>query len=115
ATPPAPARRRPAQTRRTRARLRPGRRGADEIDEDLVQRGLHQLEARQARPRPDEFPEDLLRVGPGGELQFGILTVVVNLLHKCFVSKYLRCSSWTAVEPDGEMLSAMCRLVVAYG
>src|SRR5712692_1467399 len=46
--------------------LRLGRGGhglrSHEVDEDLVERGLGELEARQSRARGDEDPEDLLRV-----------------------------------------------------
>src|SRR5256714_1685952 len=42
--------------------------GADQVDEDLQERRLAQLEPRQPRPRPDQVPQDLLRVAAGGEL-----------------------------------------------
>src|SRR5437899_3024879 len=54
--------------------------GSHEVDENLVQRGLHQLEAGQPRPGLDELPQHLLRVGPVRELELGVLPVVVDLL-----------------------------------
>src|SRR5260370_27056022 len=102
-----------AQILRIGPRLGPGRLGAHEVDKDLQQRGLAQLEAGQARPRGDELLQDVLRVGAGGELDLGVLTVVVDLAHKSFVAKHLRGTAGAAVEPDDEMVSASCPLDVA--
>src|SRR4029077_13522680 len=110
------SRRTTAQTLRTGARSaghggRPRPR-PHEIDEDLVQRRLLQLELRKPRARRHEPLEDLLRVSARLELQLGILPVVVDLAHKTFICKHLRGSAKAAVEPDDEMLSAMCPLDV---
>src|SRR5207247_5764162 len=43
-----------------------------QVDEDLVERGLHQLEPRQPRPRRDEPLQDLLGVRRRGELELGV-------------------------------------------
>src|SRR6266513_1028362 len=100
------------QTLRIRSRL--GSRGirADQVDEDLVQGRLLQLELRQPRPRRHQALQDLLRIGARGELQLGILTVVVDLAHKLFICKYLRGPTEAPVEPDHEMVSATCPLDV---
>src|SRR6266403_3130762 len=84
-----------------------------QVDEDLVQRRLLQLELRQPRARRHQALEDLLGVGAGRELQLGILTVVIDLAHKTFICKHLRCPPEAAVEPDDEMVSTMCPLDVA--
>ena len=44
--------------------------GPYRVEEDAVQRGLHELEALDARPRRDEPPEERLRIGAGCELHF---------------------------------------------
>src|SRR6266853_5696307 len=79
---------------------------ADQVDEDLVQGRLLQLELGQPRPRRHQALQDLLRIGARGELQLGILTVVVHLAYKLFVCKHLRCPTEAPVEPDDEMVSA---------
>src|SRR5436190_12835841 len=58
------------RTRRlhVRARRGGGGLGADEIDKDLIERGLGELEARQPGPRGHQRPEDLLRVPLGRQL-----------------------------------------------
>src|SRR6266540_441923 len=86
-----------------------------QIDEDLVQRRLLQLELRQPRARRHESLQDLLGIGAGRELQLGILAVVIHLAHKLFVCKDLHSSPQAPVEPDDEMVSAMCALDVAEG
>src|SRR6184192_1224798 len=63
---------------------------ADQVDEDFQERRLAQLEARQPRPRPDQVAQDLLRVGPGGDLDLGVLTVVVHFFDEQWVGKDLR-------------------------
>src|SRR5882724_6532903 len=100
------------QTLRIRSHL--GSRGirADQVDEDLVQGRLLQLELRQPRPRRHQALQDLLWIGARSELQLGILPVVINLAHEAFICKHLRCSAKAAVEPDDEMVSAMCPLDV---
>src|SRR5437667_1005579 len=100
------------QTLRIRSRL--GSRGirADQVDEDLVQGRLLQLELRQPRPRRHQALQDLLRIGARGELQLGILTVVVDLAHKRFICKHLRGPTEAPVEPDHQMVSAPCPLDV---
>src|SRR2546425_4138332 len=100
------------QTLRIRSRL--GSRGirADQVDEDLVQGRLLQLEFGQPRPRRHQALQDLLWIGARSELQLGILPVVINLAHEAFICKHVRCSAKAAVEPDDEMVSAMCPLDV---
>src|SRR5437879_7484139 len=84
-----------------------------QVDEDLVQRGLHQLEPRQPRPGRHEPLEDLLRVCIRGELELGVLTVVVDLLPDSCLGHYLLGGPSAPVEPDHEMVSAMGPLDVA--
>src|SRR6266568_4285421 len=80
--------------------------GSHEVVDNLVQRGLHQLEAGQPRPGLDELPQHLLRVGPVRELELGVLPVVVDLLAEAAVGKQSRRAPRLAVEADGEILSA---------
>src|SRR5947207_1310499 len=100
------------QTLRIRSRL--GSRGirADQVDEDLVQGRLLQLELRQPRPRRHQALQDLLRIGARGELQLGILPVIVHLAHEGLVCKQLRRPAEAAVEPDDQMVSAVGALDV---
>src|SRR3989454_1258661 len=88
-------------------RLRP-----HQVDEDLIQRRLLQLELGQPRARRHEALEDLLGVGARRELELGILTVVVHLAHEGAVGEDLRRSAQAPVEPDDEMVSAVCPLDV---
>src|SRR5690242_12140303 len=70
-----------ARTLRTghlRAGIRARRVGADEIDEDLVQRRRDELELRQPRAGRHERLEDLLGVGGGRELELGVLAEVFD-------------------------------------
>src|SRR6266699_13455 len=90
-----------AQILRTR-RLRP-----HQVDEDLVQRRLLQLELGQPRARRHQALEDLLGIGAGGELELGILAVVVHLAHERSVREHLRRPTEAPVEPDDEMVSAV--------
>src|SRR5437016_1831114 len=87
-----------AQILRTR-RLRP-----HQVDEDLVQRRLLQLELGQPRARRHQALEDLLGIGAGGELELGILAVVVHLAHERSVREHLRRPAEAPVEPDDEMV-----------
>src|SRR6266849_1878362 len=103
------------QTLRIRSHLGSRGIGADQVDEDLVQRRLLQLELRKPRARRHEPLEDLLGVSAGHELQLGVLPVVVDLAHKTLICEHLRSSAQAAVEPDDEMLSAMCPLDVREG
>src|SRR3989442_13448751 len=96
-------------------RLRPSRLGPYQVDEDFVERGLHQLEPRQPGAGGDEPLQDLLGVRPGRELELGVLPIVVDPLHKPLVCEDLLRTTGTAVEPDDEMVSAMCPLDVAEG
>src|SRR3989442_1448613 len=112
------SRRTTAHTLRTkglpfRPRFRPSGLGAYQVDEDLVERRLHQLEPRQPGAGGDEPLQDLLGVRPGRELELGVLPIVVDPLHKPSVCKDLLRTTGTAVEPDDEMVSAMCPLDVA--
>src|SRR5881628_2657769 len=84
-----------------------------QIDEDLIQRRLLELELREPGPGGDQPPQDLLRVCACGELELGVLAVVVHLLHELLVAKDLLGSPGTPIEPDDEMVPAMCPLDVA--
>src|SRR5437667_1956606 len=100
------------QTLRIRSRLSSRGIRADQVDEDLVQGRLLQLELRQPRPRRHQALQDLLRIGARGELQLGILPVVVHLAHEGLVCKQLRRPAEAAVEPDDQMVSAVDALDV---
>src|SRR2546425_2124638 len=88
-------------------RLRP-----HQVDEDLIQRRLLQLELGQPRARRHEALEDLLGIGVGGELELGILAVVVHLAHEGSVCEHLRGPAEAPVEPDDHMVPAVCPLDV---
>src|SRR6266581_1162917 len=102
------SRRTTAHTLRIRPHLRPRRLRAHEIDEDLVERGLLQLEPRQPGAGRDQALEDLLRVRSRLELELGIVTIVVGLLDDPLVREHVRRRPrpGAAVEADDEMLSA---------
>src|SRR5690242_2844918 len=86
---------------------------AHQVDEDLEERWLAQLEARQPRPRGDQVAQDALRVGSGGELDLGVLTVVIDFFHERGVGEHPRRRADAAVEPDDEMVPAPGPLDVA--
>src|SRR2546425_3647673 len=86
-------------------RLLPRRRGTDQVDEDLVERRLHQLESRQPRPRAHQRGENPLGVRARRELHLGVLPVVVHLGHQPSVREHLRRRPGAAVEPDDEMVT----------
>src|SRR2546423_11054093 len=52
---------------------------ADEIDENLMERGSRQLKTRESRAGIDERLEDLLGVGARGELELRFLANVLDL------------------------------------
>src|SRR5688500_14321964 len=54
--------------------------GADFLQEDLVQRGLHELEAVDRGPGRDEAAEQLLRVGAGRQLHLDEPVLVVGAI-----------------------------------
>src|SRR2546421_11994389 len=86
---------------------------AHQVDEDLQERRLAQLEARQPRARRDQVPQDALRVGPGGELDLGVLTVVVHFFDEQWVGKDLRRPTDAAVELHDQMVPAARVLDIA--
>src|SRR5882762_3094866 len=86
---------------------------ADQVDEDLVERRLLELEAREPGARRHQPCEHALRVRAGCELELGVLTVIVDSAHELFICKHVCCSTGVAVEPDDEMVSTMCPLDVA--
>src|SRR6059058_6471359 len=90
-----------------------GRLRADQIDEDLQERWLAQLEARQPRPRRDQVAQDALWVRSWGELDLGVLTVVIDLFHERCVGEDPCRRADAAVESDHEMVSAPGVLDVA--
>src|SRR5207237_8718765 len=83
---------------------------AYQVDENFQERRLAQLEARQPRSRPDQVAQHPLRVGPGGELDLGVLTVVIDFFDDRRVGKDSGRRSHAAVEPDDEMVSTACPL-----
>src|SRR5882762_4697402 len=86
---------------------------ADQVDEDLVERRLLELEAREPGARRHQPCEHALRVRAGCELELGVLTVIVDSAHELLICKHVCCSTGVAVEPDDEMVSTMCPLDVA--
>src|SRR2546426_935971 len=78
-----------------------------QVDEDLVERRLHQLEPREPGTGDYESLQDHLRVCPRCELKLGELPVVVHLLHQTPVGKDLLRGAGAAVESDDEVVSAM--------
>src|SRR5579885_2161928 len=62
--------------------------GADTLEEDLMQRGLHELEALDARARVDEPAQQDLRVRVRRELDLEIVVVVVELRHELRVAQH---------------------------
>src|SRR5881628_532635 len=111
------SRRMTAQTLRTgglafRAHYGSRRFRPHQVDEDLVQRRLHQLEPREPGTGGYESLQDHLRVCPRRELELGELPVVVHLLHQTPVGKDLLRGAGAAVESDDEMVSAMYPLDV---
>src|SRR3989449_5440505 len=73
-----------------------------QVDEDLVERRLHQLEPREPGTGGYESLQDHLRVCPRRELELGELPVVVHLLHQTPVGKDLLRGAGAAVESDDE-------------
>src|SRR4029077_9431512 len=86
---------------------------ADQVNNDFQEQWSAQLEPPQPRPRRDELPQNPLWVGAGRELDLGVLTVVVDLLHERSVGKHPGRGAAAAVEADDEMVSAACALDVA--
>src|SRR2546430_292748 len=86
---------------------------AHQVDEDLQERRLAQLEARQPRPRRDQVAQDALRVGAGGDLDLGVLTVVVHFFDEQWVGKDLRRPTDAAVELHDQMVPAARVLDIA--
>src|SRR5581483_7436872 len=62
---------------------------ADQIDEDFVQRRLHQLEAREPCARVHEFTQQLLGIGSRKELHLSVLPVVVHLAREARLTEQL--------------------------
>src|SRR6267143_1047158 len=87
--------------------------GADQVDKDLVERRLLELEPRQPGARRHQTCEHALRVRAGGELELGVLAVIVDPTHKSFICKHLCRTTGVAVESDDDMVSTMCPLDVA--
>src|SRR5438094_4392993 len=99
------SRRMTAQTLRTgglafRAHYGSRRFRPHQVDEDLVQRRLHQLAPREPGTGGHESLQDHLRVCPHRELELGELPVVVHLLHHTPVGKDLLPGAGPAVESD---------------
>src|ERR1700749_3734795 len=57
-------------------------RGADALQEDLVQRRLHELESFDAGARFDQPAQQHLRIGVGGELELEEIVGVIHLAHE---------------------------------
>src|SRR5215470_6366933 len=51
------------------------------VDEDLLQRGLHQFELADARPRY-RHPQQFLRIGAGLQTHFDVIAVVVEAFNQ---------------------------------
>src|SRR5207244_3727380 len=85
----------------------------DQVDEDLVERRLLQLEARESRARLDQRREDPLCVCVGRELELGVLTVVIDLAHERAIGEHVRGTPGLAVEPDDQMMPPVRALDVA--
>src|SRR3989442_8576607 len=108
------SRRTTAQTLRIGSRLRPCRLRSHQVDENPVERRLHQLEAREPDTGGYQSLQDHLRVSPRRKLELRVLPIVVRLLDKLPVQEdWLRCTG-AAIEPDDEMVSAVGSLDVAH-
>src|SRR6266516_369370 len=107
------SRRTTAQTLRIGSRLRPRRLGSDQVQEDLVERGLHQLETGEPGARRDQPLQNDLGIRPRRQLELGILAVVVHALHEPPLGKHLLRGAGAAVEPDDEVVPTACPLDVA--
>src|SRR5215217_237785 len=59
---------------------------ADALNEDLVQRRLHELETLDAGASFDEPAQQQLRIGAGGQLDLEEAIVLVELLHEAAVA-----------------------------
>src|SRR5215831_18536024 len=64
-------------------------RGADTLEEDLMERRLHQLEPLDVRARVDQPTEQELRIGVRCELQLEEVVAVVDLAHELRVAKHV--------------------------
>src|SRR5690349_13724434 len=62
---------------------------ADTLDEDLVQRGLHELELLDVRAGVDQAAEQELRVGVGRQLELEVVVGVVALPNERGIPKDL--------------------------
>src|SRR2546426_7515802 len=76
------SRRTTAQTLRIGSRLRPRRLRSHQVDENPVERRLHQLEAREPDTGGYQSLQDHLRVSPRRKLELRVLPIVVHLLDK---------------------------------
>src|SRR5205823_2862229 len=65
------------------------------------------------RPRRDQVAQDALRVGAGGDLDLGVLTVVVHFFDEQWVGKDLRRPTDAAVELHDQMVPAARVLDIA--
>src|SRR5262245_14105557 len=84
----------------------------DEVDENLVERGLGELEAGQPRPRAHELVQDLLRIALGGELELGKLAGRIRLHHPPPIGENAVRSATLAVEVDQDVPPAVRALDV---
>src|SRR5437867_4227125 len=71
-----------------------------QVDEDLVERRLHQLEPREPGTGDYESLQDHLRVCPRRDLKLGDLPVVFNLLHQTPLAKNFRRGPGVAIKSD---------------
>src|SRR5712671_6924921 len=81
--------------------------GADEVDENLVERRTRQLEPREARTGGHERAQDLLGIGARSELQLGLLAKVLDFRHQPPIREDLLRAALAAVERDDYVLPAV--------
>src|ERR1041384_1396097 len=84
-----------------------GRLRSHQVDEDLVQRGRCDLEARQPRPGLHQRPQDHLGIGCGCEIKLGVLAVVFDLGDLLTTGKDAGRAALGAVERDDHVPAAM--------